>query len=176
MGRRAVELGIFQSGVGSRWSYESLAQTMDGRRLSALFNTSIGIWILKEPCRCDANPFNKTSIILAVEVNDGIHTVTFLFSDELQGTQTLLDHRIVFLPTPSGIWAYQKFNIAREYAASNWPLPDRLTFSIVLGVGGAAVGWHHAYVNAVNTASDGLKNPLSPLIVNHSCQRLQGPS
>jgi hypothetical protein len=162
MGRDAVALGIFQSGAGSRWVYESLSQTLDGSRLLSLLNMSIGIWILREPCRCDANPFNKTSVVLSVEVNDGVHTISFVFSDQLQGTQTLLGHRIVFMPTPSGVWTYQKFNIAREYAGSHWSAPDQLTFSIVFGVGGSAVGWHYAYLNTVTAVNDGFRYPLPP--------------
>ena len=164
-GKDAVELRIFQSGISSRPVIESLSQTVDGGRLSTLLNVSLGIWILKEPCHCDSNPFNKTSVTLAVEVNDGIHTISFLFTDQLQGTQTLLDHKFIFMPTPSGVWTYQRFNVGREYALSRWPLPDRITFSITLGLGGAAVGWHHAYVYAVTVINDGSQNPLMPIII-----------
>ena len=166
MGRDAVALGILQTGAGSRWVYESLFQTLDGSRLSTLLNMSVGVWILKEPCRCDADPFNKTSVILSVEVNDGIHTLSFVFSDQLQGTETLSNHRIVFIPTQSGVWVYQKFNIAREYASSHWAAPDQLTFSIVFGVAGSAVGWHYAYLNAVTIVNDGLKYPLVPRLLD----------
>ena len=162
MGRDAVALGILQSGAGSRWVYESLFQTLDGSRLSSLLNASVGVWIFKEPCRCDADPFNKTSVILSVEVNDGIHTLSFVFSDQLEGTETLSNHRIVFIPTQSGVWVYEKFNIAREYASSHWAAPDQLTFSIVFGVAGSAVGWHYAYLNAVTIVNDGLHYPLPP--------------
>jgi len=166
MGRDAVTFGILQSGAGSRWVYESIFQTLDGSRLSSLLNSSVGVWILKEPCRCDADPFNKTSVVLSVEVNDGIHTLSFVFSDRLLGTETLLNHRIVFIPTQSGVWVYQKFNIAREYASSHWAAPDQLTFSIVFGVAGSAVGWHYAYLNAVTMVNDGLKYPLPPRLSN----------
>lgn len=166
MGRNAVMLGIFQSGSGSRWVYESLFQTLDGSRLSSLLNASVGIWILKEPCQCDADPFNKTSVLLSLEVSDGIHTISFVFSDQLQGTQTLLSHRIVFIPTQSGVWVYQKFNIAREYVTSHWSAPDRLTFSLVFGVAGSAVGWHYAYLNAITIVNDGLHYPLYPQLLN----------
>jgi hypothetical protein len=176
-GKDAVELRIFQSGISARPVIQSLSQTIDGGRLSTLLNVSLGIWILKEPCHCDLNPFNKTSVMLAVEVNDGIHTISFLFTDELQGTQTLLGHKFIFMPTPSGAWTYQRFTVGREYALSRWPLPDRISFSIVLGVGGAAVGWHHAYLNAVTTISNGLQNPLMPTIISQipSAQEFSRP-
>jgi hypothetical protein len=167
-GKDAVELRIFQSGISSRSVSASLSQTMDGSRLSTLLNVSLGMWILKEPCHCDLNPFNKTSVTLAVEVNDGIHTISFLFTDQLQGTQTLLGHKFIFIPTSSGGWTFQRFNVGREYALSRWPPPDRITFSIVLGAGGAAVGWHHAYLNSLTVINEGLQNPLMPIIIRQT--------
>ena len=165
-GRDAVELGIYQSGAGSRLVYASISQTIDGGRLAALLNETVGIWIMKEPCRCDANLFNNTSVMLAVEVNDGEHTISFLFSDELQGAQTLLNHRIIYMPTPSGVWSLREFDVAKEYAAAHWATPERLVFSITFGAAGSAVGWHTAYLNRIITMKSGLLNPLPPLAAN----------
>ena len=161
-GKNAVEVRLFQSGVQSRWAYASLSQTLDGARLTQLLNASVGFWVLKEPCRCDADPFNKTSIILAIETNDGTHTISFVFSDGLQGVRTLLDHRIVFMPTPSGTWYFEKLNIAKEYRTMHWSYPQSLTFSIVFGVAGGAMGWHSAYLTGIALARDGLHFPISP--------------
>jgi hypothetical protein len=165
-GRDAVEFGIYQSGAGSRLVYASISQTIDGQRLSALLNETIGIWIVKEPCHCDANPFNSTAAILAVEVDDGEHTISFLFSDELQASQTLLNHRIVFMPTPSGVWSLEEFNVGKQYAAAHWTTPDRLVFSVTFGAAGSAVGWHTAYLNKIINLKSDLQNPLPPLAAN----------
>jgi len=161
-GRRALELKVFQSGVQSRWAYASLSQDVDGGRLTQLLNESISFWILKEPCSCDADPFNKTSVILSIEINDGVHTISFVFSDGLQGVRTLPDHRIVFLPTPSGSWFFEKLHIAKEYRTMRWITPTKLTFSIVLGVAGGAVGWHSAYLSGIALSRDGLHFPIAP--------------
>jgi hypothetical protein len=161
-GKHALELRVFQSGIQSRWTYASISQTLDGARLTELMNMSIGFWALKEECHCDATLFNGTSVILAVETNDGVHTISFIFSDELQGVKSLPDRRIVFLPTPSGVWYFEKLNIANEYRTMRWSTPDELTFSIVLGAAGGAVGWHSAYVSGVALSRDGLQFPLSP--------------
>jgi len=163
-GRHALELKVFQSGVQSRWAYASLSQDIDGGRLTQLLNESIGFWILKEPCSCDADLFNKTSVILSIETNDGIHTISFVFSDGLQGVRTLPDHRIVFLPTPSGSWFFEKLNVAKEYRTMRWTPPTSLTFSIVLGVAGDAIGWHSAYLSGIAFSRDGLHFPISPQI------------
>lgn len=117
---------------------------------------------MKEQCHCDPDLFNGTSVILAVETNDGVHTISYVLSDELQGVKNLPDQRIVFLPTPSGAWYFEKLNIANEYRMMRWSTPEKLTFSIVLGVAGRAVGWHSAYVSGIALSRDGLHFPLSP--------------
>ena len=165
-GRDAVELAIYQSGAGSRLVYASISQTLDGGRLTALLNSTIGIWIIKEQCHCDANPFNSTAVILAVEVDDGEHTISFIFSDERQGAQTLLNHRIVFMPTPSDTWSLREFDVGKQYIAAHWAMPDRLVFSITFGAAASAVGWHTAYVNSIIIIKSALQNPLPPLAAN----------
>ena len=161
-GRHALELMVFQSGVQSRWAYARLSQDIDGGRLTQLLNQTIGFWILKQPCSCDADPFNKTSVILSIEINDGVHTISFVFSDGLQGVRTLPDYRIVFLPTPSGSWFFEKLNVAKEYHMMRWTTPTSLTFSIVLGVAGDAIGWHSASLSGIALSHDGLHFPISP--------------
>lgn len=161
-GKHALELRVFQSGIQSRWTYASLSQGIDGGRLAELLNASVGFWVFKEQCLCDVDLFNKTSVILSVETNDGVHTISFVFSDGLQGVRTLPDHRIIFLPTPSGSWYFQKLNIAKEYRTMRWSTPDKLTFSLVLGVAGGAIGWHSAYLSGITLARDGLHFPISP--------------
>jgi len=151
--RDALGLNVYQSGTVSDWAYIRLSETLDGSRLMALMNATIGLWVFKEPCHCDADPFADNSVVLAVETNDGVHMVSFIFTDQLSGAVTLLDHRIVFIPTPSGQWSFEEVNIAREYANENWSTPEALTFSLVFGVAGNAEGWHRAYLNQISIQS-----------------------
>jgi len=154
-GKDALEFRVFQSSVQSQWAYARISQTLDGARLTELMNATIGFWALKEQCHCDADLFNETSVILAAETNDGVHTIIYIFSDQLQGVKTLPDERIVLLPTPSGVWYFEKLNLAWEYRTMRWSTPDELTFSIVLGVAGEANGWHSAYVSGIALFRDG---------------------
>lgn len=163
-GNHAVGLGIFQSGLGSGWVYESITQTLDGGRLFALFNATLDISLLKEPCICDSDPFNKTAVRLSVDASDGIHTLSFVFSDQRQGTLTLPNYRIVLLPTPSGQWSSQNLNFEKQYELAHWPVPDRLTLSVTFGVAPDALGWHYAYLNQI-TKSDRQNSSLT-LIAN----------
>jgi hypothetical protein len=163
-GRDAVQLGIFQSGRAVD-VYEALTQTIDGARLTAFFHSTVGLWLVKEPCHCDGNPFNETAVTLLVEVNDGLHTISFLFSDQYSGTLSALNNRIEFRPTPSGAWEFQEFNFTEEYAAAHWNLPSSLTFRIIFGAGKTAVGWHYVFLNRITVASNSL-NPAPGLMTN----------
>ena len=153
-GREAVELAVFQSGEVPGGVYEGLTQTLDGGRLSALFASTVGLWFMKEPCHCDGDPFNRTAVTLVVEVNDGVHTISILFSDKSTGTLTLLNHRIEFRPTPSGTWTFEEFNFTKEYEAAHWLLPNSLTFSIIFGVAEGSLGWHYAYLDRLTVTSN----------------------
>lgn len=153
-GRNAVELGVFQSGEATGGVYEGLTQTLDGGRLSELFASTVGLWFMKEPCHCDEDPFNKTAVTLVVEVNDGIHTISILFADKASRSLTLLNHRIEFRPTPSGTWAFEEFNFAKEYSAAHWLLPSSLTFRIIFGVAEGSLGWHYAYLERITVTSN----------------------
>ena len=141
-GREALRLSVLQTGIGLRSSYVRLSETLDGQRLSMLMNSSLGFWLLKEPCNCDSDPFSQNAVIVSVETNDGVHTLSFIFTDNRQGTETLLGHQIVFIPTPSNQWIFESVNIGREYANANWGMPGSLTFSLVFSVGATVVGWH----------------------------------
>lgn len=158
-GKNALELGIYQSGSAG-WVYESLTETLDGSRVMSLLNGTVGIWMLKEPCSCDRNPYNKTAVTLALDLNDGLHSLSFLFSDSFTGALSLPNQKIVFVPTPSGVWSYQQLNVREEFASSHWPIPSNLRFSLVFGVAAGAVGWHYSYLNSVTVSRGGVQNIL----------------
>jgi hypothetical protein len=145
-GKKAVELLIVQSGSNSQPVYAYLTQTMDGGRLAALLSYDVGVWVLAEPCACNGT-ITPSSVIFGVEVNDGLHTLTFIFSD-LAAQTMILAHRFVYLPTRPGTWTYEHLNVTEQYKLANWTLPQSITFSLVFEVGGLAVGTHRAYVNS----------------------------
>ena len=113
--------------------------------------SSISVWILKQNCNCDLDPFGASSVLSAIETNDGIHTLSFVFTDHLQGTEAFLGHRIVFIPAVSNEWVSEVVNVGREYASAQWVSPGALTFSLVFSVGGSGVGWHAAYFSQIET-------------------------
>ena len=150
-GREALRMALLQRGIGSDVAYVRLSETLDGPRLTTLMNSSVSLWVFKESCNCDSTPFGKGAVVVAVETNDGVHTLSFVFTDQRQGTVTLLSHRIVFVPTASNQWVLEVVNIGREYENANWGVPGSLTFSIIFGVGGGNVGWHITYLANIRT-------------------------
>jgi hypothetical protein len=145
-GKQAVEFQILQRGSDGQPVYAYLKQTMDGGRLADLLSYDVGAWVLVEPCDCNGT-ITPTSVIFGIEVNDGIHALTFIFSGVATQT-TILAHRFIFLRAQPDTWTYQHFNVTEQYRLANWTLPESLTFSLVFEVGGFAVGRHRAYVNS----------------------------
>jgi hypothetical protein len=146
-GKRAMELLIMQAGNDGKPVYAYLKQTIDGERLAGLLTDDVGVWVLTEPCVCDGTTPAR-SVTFGVEVNDGVHTLTFIFSDIAAETRTILAHRFVYLPTQPRTWTYQHINVTEQYTLAQWSLPEHVTFSLVFEVGGFATGWHSAYVNS----------------------------
>jgi len=150
-GKSAAELQVSQSGIDDAPVYVYLKQTIDGARLAGLLEDDVGIWVLAEPCVCNGTSTARSSIF-GVELNDGIHTLTFIFSDQAIAPTTFLAHRFVYLTTQSGVWTYQQFNVTMQYALAHWNLPGQLTFSLVFQAGALATGLHSAYVNSIHVA------------------------
>jgi hypothetical protein len=150
-GRDGLRLALLQSGIGSHLAYIRLSETLDGPSLATLMNSTLSLWVLKESCNCDSAPFGKSSVLVVVETNDGVHTLSFVFTDQRQGTLTILSHRIVFIPTASHQWVSEVLNIGREYLNANWGAPGTLTFSLIFGVGGGNIGWHVTYLANITT-------------------------
>jgi hypothetical protein len=150
-GRNGLRLALLQSGIGSHMAYIRLSETLEGPGLGALMNSSLSLWVFKESCNCDSTPFGKSSVVVAIETNDGVHTLSFVFTDQRQGTITLLSHRIVFVPTASNQWMLEVVNIGREYVNADWRAPGTLTFSLIFSVGGGNVGWHVTYIANIRT-------------------------
>jgi len=150
-GKSATQMLIGRSGSDNAPVYVYLKQTIDGARLAGLLEDDVGIWVLAEPCTCNAS-FTARSLIFGVEINDGIHTLTFIFSDQAIEARTLLAHRFVYLTTQPGAWTYEHINVTKQYALAQWSLPDQLAFSLVFQAGALATGLHSAYVNSIKVA------------------------
>jgi hypothetical protein len=159
-GKRATQLLITQSGIDGKPAYLYLKQTVDGPRLSGLLADDVGVWVRAEPCSCNST-WTSRSMIFGVEVNDGVHTITFIFSDHEIETRTLLAHRFVYLTTQPETWAYVHINITRQYTLAQWNLPDHLTFSLFFEAGTSATGLHSAYVNSFQVTKPKTQSGLS---------------
>ncbi len=167
-GKSATGFLILQSGSSGNAVYAYLTQMIDGARLAGLLKGDVGVWILVEPCECIQGSTSQ-SVIFGVELNDGLHTLTFIFSDTTVATTMILAHRYVYLPVQPGTWTYQHVNVTREYELAHWSLPDHLTFSMVFSVGAHATGWHRAYVNSFQVTRPPLISGAFPSAMLQSC-------
>lgn len=121
------------------WSYAYLSQSIDGQRLTALFTMDVSISVMK-------STLVPQVALFGVEVNDGLHVLTFIFSDQPAEPQQSLGHRTVFLQTQPNSWVNEPLDFAGQYAKAEWPKPDKVTLSIVFGAGPNAVGLQTVHV------------------------------
>ncbi len=140
----ATELQILRNDHAG-WTYAYLSQTIDGPRLTSLFTMDVAIWIMKDTQVPQATLFG-------VEVNDGFHVLTFIFSDESAEPQQFLAHRTVFLETPENAWVKQSLDFTKQYEAAKWERPDHVTLSIVFGAGPNAAGLQTVYIHGFSVS------------------------
>jgi len=172
-GRRTLEFLVFGGEKDGKGMNVYLRQTIDGTRLAILLKSGLDISIIVEPCGC-GGALTVHSVAFGVEVNDGNHLITFVFSDETAEPQTFFANRIVFFPTAPGKWAKQHIDLAKEYNLAQWKLPERITFSLVFGVGANVTGWHRAYVEGFSVPM--LRLGARPQEIGPSPEELPNPA
>jgi hypothetical protein len=169
--KSALEIRIYQDGIDDRWAYVRLAQTIDGTRLQALLDEEVAIWVfLQASCECRGEWPNQTSIF-EVQIGDGAHTLDFIFSDAEAEMNQSPTHRTVLLQSPSDEWVRYPIDLGKQYKAAQWELPDRISFSIILGASALATGWHAVDVNGFSVTKKTLINPTKqqqPSFAAHS--------
>ncbi len=143
-GMNATQLQILKSNH-TGWTYAYLSQSIDGPRLTALFTMDIAIWVMKD------TQVPQTALF-GVEVNDGVHVLTFIFSDQAAEPQQFLAHRTVFIQTPGNTWVKRPVDFAGEYRAAKWGRPDHVTLSVVFGAGPGAVGSQSVYIHGFSVS------------------------
>jgi len=128
-------------------TYAYVSQEINGPRLAALFALNISAWILREPCACNSTSTIGNGEVFGVELNDGTHVLTFIFSARPAEAQVLWAKRIVFLETPADQWAKVPLDIAEEYQSAQWKKPDRVTLGIIFGAGIDVTGSRQAFLH-----------------------------
>ena len=151
-GRTALEIKLFQDG-GDGWVYVYMRQSIDGARLAALLNRTIGVLtFLETTCACRrASPPQST--VFGIETNDGEHTLSFLFSDAAMEPQQTPSSRTVFLLTVPGEWVFHLIDVAGEYENAKWRLPEQLRFGVTFQAPASATGWHVGYLHGFSVGA-----------------------
>ncbi len=164
-GMTAIEFQILRNDhVG--WTYAYLSQSIDGPRLTALFTMDVAIWVMKD------TQVPQTALF-GVELNDGLHVLTFIFSDQPAKPQQFLAHRTVFLQTPGNTWVKQPLDFAKQYAEAKWERPDRVTLSIVFGAGPNAIGLQTAYIHGFSVSQPKTLSSLAYFFSFFVCREVE---
>jgi hypothetical protein len=146
-------------------TYEYVSQEIDGSRLTALFTYNISAWIMKQSCTCNlTTPMG--SEMFGLEVNDGRHVLTFMFSQAPAETKISWSRRVIFVQSATDRWVRVPLEIAKQYSDAHWDRPDKVVFGVFFGSDQEASGSLQAYVHNFtwSTGNDSQMNQLAPSI------------
>lgn len=130
-------------------TYLLLSQSVEGPRLGALFSLNISTWVFRKSCECNPTSIMNHGEVFGIEINDGTHVLTFVFSDSGNPSQVLWDRRTVFINTPANQWVNIPLDISREYDSAKWKMPDRVTFGVVFGAGSGISGFRQEFLHNI---------------------------
>ncbi len=115
------------------WTTVHVRQDVRGQALAAIFRSNITIDVyptftyVYDPA--SKNPENT----FGIEINDGTNLLWYVFANETNQIFQLPHTRIILTQTPLNTWSTREFNIASQYEAAGWKMPESISFTLILG-------------------------------------------
>jgi len=142
---------VYQDGVNDTnvWATIHLKQMIGGKQLTRLFDSKIGVWVYPTfPYIYDKETENPENVF-GIEINDGVHIIWFIFSDQPVEPYTLKSHHIIVVPTPLNEWSYRELDIKKVYEDQGWPVPEGISFIAILGATRSLKGEFAGFVREI---------------------------
>ena len=115
------------------WTTVHVRQDVRGQALAAIFRSNITINVyptftyVYDPT--SKNPENT----FGIEINDGTNLLWYVFANETNQVFQLPHTRIILTQTPLNAWSTREINIASQYEAAGWKMPESISFTLILG-------------------------------------------
>ena len=149
-------LHLYQDGANDTYAWANIhvKQAIRGEDVSRLFRSTVTFWIYPTfSFVYDLNskePWN----VFGLEVNDGTHMIWFIYSDSIEQTYQLRNHRIVHTNLPLNQWSYVDLDIAEEYSKAGWEEPSDLSFILICGATKMTPGNYAGYFSEINVDTE----------------------
>jgi len=135
-GWSALQMEVYQDGEEDEyvWAMIHLRQDLTEEKAENLFFSKIGAWVFPTfSYTCDERTKDPANSF-GIEVNDGVHILWFIFSDENVGVYLLSNHRIAVIYCPLNEWSFREVQISTEYEKVGWARPESFSFMVMMGL------------------------------------------
>ena len=115
------------------WTTVHVRQDLRGQALAAIFRSKITIDVYPTFQYFYTPNSNNPENTFGIEINDGTNLLWYVFADEPSQTFQLPHTRIILTQTPLNTWSTREIDIASQFEAAGWKMPESISFTLILG-------------------------------------------
>jgi len=133
--RPATALRVLRTNTNNSqvWTTVHVRQDLRGQALAEVFRSNVTIGVFPTFPYWYNNASNNPETAFGVEINDGTNLVWYIFADQPTQVFQLPHHRIILTQTPLNTWSTREIDIASQFAAAGWAMPQTISFTLILG-------------------------------------------
>jgi hypothetical protein len=133
--RSAIALRVIRNNPNNSevWTTVHVRQDLRGQALEEIFNSKIMLDVYPTFPYWYNPTSNNPENVYGVEINDGTNLLWYVFADQPSEVFQLPHHRIVLTQTPLNTWSTREIDIASQFEAAGWKMPQSISFTLILG-------------------------------------------
>ena len=133
--RPAIALRVIRTNLNNSqiWTTVHVRQDLHGQALAAIFRSKIAIDVYPTFPYWYNPDSNNPENTFGIEINDGTNLLWYTFADASSQVFQLPHNRIILTQTPLNAWSTREINIASQYQAAGWKMPESISFTLILG-------------------------------------------
>jgi len=115
------------------WTTVHVRQDLRGQALEEIFRSKITIDVYPTfPYWYNPNSNNPENTF-GIEINDGTNLLWYVFADEPSQIFQLPHTRIILTQTLLNTWSTRGIDVASQFKAAGWAMPESISFTLILG-------------------------------------------
>ena len=133
--RPAIALRVVRTNPNNSqvWTTVHVRQDLRGQALTAILRSRILIDVYPTFPYWYSPESNNPENTFGIEINDGTNLLWYAFADEPSQVFQLPHTRIILTQTPLNTWSTREIDIASQYEAAGWQMPESISFTLILG-------------------------------------------
>jgi len=133
--RPAIALRVIRTNLNNSqiWTTVHVRQDLHGQALAAIFRSKIAIDVYPTFPYWYNPDSNNPENTFGIEINDGTNLLWYTFADASSQVFQLPHNRVILTQTPLNAWSTREINIASQYQAAGWKMPESISFTLILG-------------------------------------------